>query len=273
MTWTVEQSYDEFPRIEEEFQLALDESLGPRGPESLFDIAAGLGLPAGAETLDLGCGEGEKAIELARRFGFRVHGIDPVARNIEVASEALDEAAKEKPELCELVRFQRGAAESVPAEDASFDLVWCNEVLCLIEDLDAPLAECRRVLRPGGRMLVHQMFSTERLEPREAEQFWGPVFAHTASTDAKRMEAAFSKAGLGIEQCIVMGGEWGEYAQERSGAGGRRAVHTARLLRDPERYIARFGRANYDIMLADCRWHVYRLIGKIEGRVYVLRAG
>lgn len=42
------------------------------------------------------------------------------------------------------------------------------------------------------------------------------------------------------------------------------------LLREPERYVAQFGRTNYDIMLSDCLWHVYRLIGKLGGRAYVL---
>ena len=48
--------------------------------------------------------------------------------------------------------------------------------------------------------------------------------------------------------------------------------HAARLLRDPERYIARFGRQNYDIKLGDCLWHVYRMIGKLSSRVYLLSA-
>jgi len=45
----------------------------------------------------------------------------------------------------------------------------------------------------------------------------------------------------------------------------------ARLLRDPERYIARFGRPAYDVMLGDCFWHIYRMIGKLSSRIYVLQ--
>jgi hypothetical protein len=44
----------------------------------------------------------------------------------------------------------------------------------------------------------------------------------------------------------------------------------ARLLRQPDRYIERFGRQNYDIAVADYLWHVYRMIGKLRERVYVL---
>ena len=49
-----------------------------------------------------------------------------------------------------------------------------------------------------------------------------------------------------------------------------RLVHTARLLRDPHRYIQRFGEENYRVMLADCLWHVYRMIGKLYGVAFVV---
>ncbi len=48
-----------------------------------------------------------------------------------------------------------------------------------------------------------------------------------------------------------------EYAQERDGSPGRQLLHAARLLRDPARYVDRFGQAAYDIALGDCLWHVY----------------
>jgi hypothetical protein len=42
-----------------------------------------------------------------------------------------------------------------------------------------------------------------------------------------------------------------------------------RLLRDPQRYTAAFGEAAYRIMLADCLWHIYRMIGKLHGAAFV----
>jgi SAM-dependent methyltransferase len=146
--------YDHYPRIEAEFQAFLDQSLSPRGPELLYEIVGKLGLPQKGDVLDLGCGEGRFSIELASRFGFTVTGIDPVPRNIEVSSQRLAETAKDNPELRDLVRFERGTAEAVPLADASVDLIWCREVLVLIDDLDPVFAECLRVLRPAGRMLI-----------------------------------------------------------------------------------------------------------------------
>jgi SAM-dependent methyltransferase len=253
------ESYDAFPRIELAFQAALDESLNPRGPESLYEIVGKLGLRPGANVVDLGCGEGRHSIKLAEDFGFAVQGIDPVPRHIELANEALGDAAQRKPELSTLVRFALGSADALPVPDASVDLIWCREVLVLVEALDEAFAECRRVLRGDGRMLIFQFFTTDRLEGRGVG--W----------HAQHVEGALTAAGFQIDECIDMAGEWGERAQEERGEPGRRLLHAARLLRQPDRYIAQFGRTNYDIMLSDCLWHVYRMIGKLTGRMYLLK--
>jgi hypothetical protein len=91
-----------------------------------------------------------------------------------------------------------------------------------------------------------------------------------ASLDPRRTEAAIAAAGLALDERIELGTEWGEWAQEQSGHGGRRLLHAARLLREPQRYIAQFGQHAYDIMFGDCLWHVYAMIGKLDRRVYVL---
>jgi hypothetical protein len=54
-------------------------------------------------------------------------------------------------------------------------------------------------------------------------------------------------------------------SQEQDETAGRRLLCAARLLRQPDRYIEQFGRANYHIMLGDCLWHIYRVIGKLTG--------
>ena len=271
------EDYDRYPRIEAEFQEVLDASLSPRGPDVLYQIVGRLGLPARANVLDLGCGEGKHSIALAELFGFSVRGIDPVPRHIELSNRRLEEAAGSKPELRGLVSFAPGLAEALPIEDASVDLIWCREVLVLVEALDEAFTECRRVLPASGRMLIHDTFKTDKLESGAAESFAAnpqrikAVFgAAGLGADPLRIEAAFSAAGVEVEDRIELSSEWGEFGQEQTGAAGRRLLHAARLLREPERYVAQFGEAAYDIMLGDRRWHVYRMIGKLTGRVYLL---
>jgi 2-polyprenyl-3-methyl-5-hydroxy-6-metoxy-1,4-benzoquinol methylase len=75
--FSLEEFYDAYPRIEEEFQRALDVSLRPRGSGMLYDLVSDLGLPPGASVLDVGCGEGKQALALAERFAVNVRGVDP----------------------------------------------------------------------------------------------------------------------------------------------------------------------------------------------------
>ena len=78
------------------------------------------------------------------------------------------------------------------------------------------------------------------------------------------------RAGLRIDEHIDLGSEWGEWVEEHGAQGTRRLLHAARLLRARDRYVDGFGRAAYDIMLADCLWHVYRMLGKLSGHAYLL---
>jgi SAM-dependent methyltransferase len=251
----------------------MDESLDPAGPDVLYDLAAGLGLAAGSAALDVGCGTGRHSIQLARRLGLTVHGVDPNPWSLSIAQQALGHASQGSPGLGELVTFSPGSAQNLPAADSSVDLVWCRDVLCLVEQLGPAYAEFQRVLRPGGRAVIYQMFTTGQLQPAEAAWLLPVMGCVELSMRPEVTEAAIRDAGLRLDRCVEVGSQWGEYAQEQTGAVGRDLLHAARLLRDPARYISQFGQGNYDIALGDCLWHIYPMIGKFSGRIYLLTAG
>ena len=107
-------------------------------------------LPARAEAvLDLGCGPGETAAGLKERFGStcRVTGLD-------LAPGMLDEALRRHGEG---VRWLCGDAAALPLAEASQELVVSNLAIQWCPDLDAVLAEVKRVLRPGGRALINTL--------------------------------------------------------------------------------------------------------------------
>jgi 2-polyprenyl-3-methyl-5-hydroxy-6-metoxy-1,4-benzoquinol methylase len=97
----------------------------------------------GMRVLDVGCGEGVFAAELARA-GAEIVGID-------VAEEPLRRAHARQPELD--LRLVDGEGEW-PLADASFDVVWAGEVIEHVADTAAWLSEVRRVLRSGGPLLL-----------------------------------------------------------------------------------------------------------------------
>jgi SAM-dependent methyltransferase len=265
---SLETFYDDYPRHEAAFQERLDESLQPRGPEDLYKLVGDLALPQGAAVVDVGCGEGEKAIELARRFEVQVLAIDPVGRHLELGRSALAQAAGE--DLSQRVRFGPGRAEAIPVDDATVDLIWCCEVL-MHADLDRAFGEFHRVLRDGGWALVYQVLSGAGMTDDEANAFWTQFAAAASSVRPSDLDQAIAGAGLFVRQRVEYRSEWGERAEESTGAGTRRLLHTSRLLREPDRYKSQFGDVAYQIMLGDCLWHVYRMIGKLGGWAYLIQ--
>lgn len=261
---SMDAAYDDYPRIEEAFQELLDESLEPRGPGSLLELVAALPLPAAATVVDVGCGEGDDALALHGRLSVDVRGVDPVARHVELAS-----AAAAAGGVSDRVTFELGSAEHIPVDDESVDLVWAKEML-MYADLDAAFAEFRRVLRPGAFGFVYQVLTGPEMTDEEGEAFWS-ADGLAKSVRPADIERAVMEHSLTLVERVDFGSEWGEYAQETSGAGGRRLVHAARLRRDPQRYIEAFGPTNYQIMLGDCMWHIYRMIGKLHGAAFVFQ--
>jgi ubiquinone/menaquinone biosynthesis C-methylase UbiE len=102
--------------------------------------------------LDLGSGTGRFTPMLAETFGGPVYGVEPSQRMRQVAVETAAHPS---------VRYLEGGAEAVPLPDRSCDLVLMFLVLHHVVDRRAAVAELRRVLRPGGRILLCGMFSDQ----------------------------------------------------------------------------------------------------------------
>ena len=98
--------------------------------------------PAGRQVLDVGCGGGLLAEEFAR-LGFRVTGVDPSRESLAAARRHAAGAGLE-------IDYQSGIGEALPFPDASFNVVYCCDVLEHVADLARVVAEASRVLEPGG---------------------------------------------------------------------------------------------------------------------------
>ena len=104
----------------------------------------------GPDVLDVGCSQGIASILLARE-GHRVIGIDREHEAIRAARERLDQ---EEAPVRERVEFRIAEGRAVGFANGSFDAVLLGEVLEHQLDPGKLLEEARRVLRPGGRIVV-----------------------------------------------------------------------------------------------------------------------
>jgi ubiquinone/menaquinone biosynthesis C-methylase UbiE len=145
---------------------------------SLVADAAAVG--PGDRVIDVGCGPGRFLREAAER-GAEAVGVDPSFRMRRLATRFTP--ARLRPKVTVL----DGSAERLPLEDRSATVAWAVASVHHWDDVDTGLAELRRVLVPGGRLLL-----AERLaRPRG----W---FSHHALTweGAERLAARATAAGF-----------------------------------------------------------------------------
>lgn len=113
-----------------------------------------LGLRPGERVLDVGCGGGRHAAE-ARRLGAHVVALDSSDVEVKDAAGLLDVIAVDWPAARPVSGSAAvGDATSLPFPDASFDRIIAAEVLEHLAADRAAIAECARVLRPGGALAV-----------------------------------------------------------------------------------------------------------------------
>ncbi|PLB52027.1 S-adenosyl-L-methionine-dependent methyltransferase [Aspergillus steynii IBT 23096] len=128
-------------------------------------LALRLGLKPGQRVLDVGCGIGGPAREIARFAEVEVCGIDSCLAHIQRA-QALTEPSNLSPGQARFL-VRNFTATNLP--QGSFDRAYAIEATCYAPDLTAVYGEAFRVLKPGGVFAVYEVALTERYDDQCAE--------------------------------------------------------------------------------------------------------
>ncbi len=237
-------------------------SRNPLSTEIIFDMAAEYGVNEDSLVLDVGCANGGNTRKLQARTGCTIEGIDYVNVLVEMGQAENKAAGVE-----DKIHIQQGSILHLPFPDDHFDFVFCRDTLSVIEDLPLAVTECHRVLKPGKFMLAYVVQATKHLDVEESAEFRD--YLGCFSLDEKSMQDRLTEK-FRLEKKIVLGSQG---VQQRIESGDdeapQRLLKIARLITWKDDYIAEHGEKNYYIALADLKWQVYMLLGKLQGIIYV----
>src|SRR5215208_4943423 len=154
---------------------------------------------AGERVLDLGCGAG--------RFVDALRGVGAVPVGVELAEAALERARRNVPGADLRLVAPDG---SLPLGHGEIDLVWCSEVLEHVPDTVAFLTEIRRVLRPGGRLLLtvpdHGRLKRTLLALAHYDAHYDPLGQHVRFYTRRSLSRALHATGFEGVSLATLGG-------------------------------------------------------------------
>jgi SAM-dependent methyltransferase len=136
--------------------------------------------------LDLGCGTGRFTAALAGWLGCEMIGLDP-------ANEMLAQASNDEPS-----QYVLGRAEAIPLKDGSCEFAWLSTVIHHFDDLGLVGRELRRVLRPGGAVLIRSWFPG-RAEVTHFRYFPGARRIAETFPTISAVEVALGGSGFRVE--------------------------------------------------------------------------
>ena len=152
------------------FTGAAGEDLATASAELTRAMIEAAEIEPGIDILDVGCGVGAPACQLAREFGAHVTGISTSAAGVHAAR-----ARASTEEVDRLVSFKQrdGMANGFP--DRTFDRVWVLESSHLMRARDRLIAECARVLRPSGRLALCDIVLKRPMDLLEVRRLREPL--------------------------------------------------------------------------------------------------
>lgn len=162
------------------------------GLASTRDLARFAGLMPGTHVLDIGCGIGGPARTLATEFDCSVVGVDLTYEFIR-AARMLTTRLK----LDGQCSFEHGSATRLLFADASFDLVWSQNMLMNVPNKAQLFDEIVRVLKPGGRFALETVLAGDG-RAIHLPAFWASRQDLSFLVTRRELESLLAHAGLEV---------------------------------------------------------------------------
>jgi sarcosine/dimethylglycine N-methyltransferase len=136
--------------------LSVIDQLHTGGYLATYDIFEKANLNPGAKVLDAGCGIGGSSRLLAKKFQFKVTGIDIVDEFI-LTADFLTDLVANNTSLKDLIEFKQGSVLELPLPECTYDAVLSQHILMNIKEKEILFKEFNRVLKPGALLLLHEV--------------------------------------------------------------------------------------------------------------------
>jgi len=160
--------------------------------------------PAPCRVLDYGCGRGGATHRLCEA-GYLVDAID-------LSEEVLALAAGYEPRATYAVI---DGEQQLPFADAEFDACFSSEVIEHVFDIRSYLAEIRRVLKPGGRLLIttpyHGVIKNLAIAFRDFERHYNPYHGHIRFFTRASLARCLDDHQFRVERWVGIGRVWPFY--------------------------------------------------------------
>lgn len=153
-------------------------------------------LQSGQRMLDVGCGTGQPAVQLAQKTGAYVTGITVSSLQLAQAT-----ARAQQSSVANLVQFELVDAMALPYADGSFHAVWAFESIFHMPSRVQVFREMARVVRSGGRIVVAD-FVTQRPMTDEEIALVYPAFAVSEVGSLEGYITDLKAAGLQVQLCL-----------------------------------------------------------------------
>ena len=141
--------------------------------------------------LDVGCGGGAAIRDMASMYpSAKLYGID-YSKDMVLLARKVNRGLMEKGRI----EISQGSVSSLPFSDNTFDLVTAFEAYYFWPDIDRDLQEIKRVLRPGGTLLlVNEVYENEKFRERNRKwAAWADMHLHSPA----EYREFLTKAGYG----------------------------------------------------------------------------